>query len=183
MHKKISNVFGCKIHNRYGLAEFGVVAYQYDHSHYGLKINDSDYFVESSDTREIVATGFYNKLMPLIRYCTGDTGDIEHLDGKSYVCNLTGRLHDKVEINGKIYLTHFVQDIIDHRVLGVADWQIVQHEADLHFLINEENPDDRERISSVIKDYFGDKIKVKFVNVSAFHRVGRHNKFRHLVQL
>ena len=68
----IARVFECRVVDRYGLAEFGVVAYQMDGDSNALRVYDGFVWPETTEEGEIVLTGLTNRMMPLIRYRTGD---------------------------------------------------------------------------------------------------------------
>ena len=85
---KIRDVFGCTIVNRYGLAEFGVVAYELAKRGDALEALDLEVWFENrrcqqADVPELVLTGFRNRLMPLIRYATGDLAAVTDHNGVS----------------------------------------------------------------------------------------------------
>ena len=186
MKQKICKTFGCRLHNRSGLAEFGVGAYQFDPDEDRLRVIESDFFVENfnqGETAELVITSFHNKLMPLIRYRTGDLATVQYQNDGQYLHNIMGRIHDRVIIGEKTYLTHHVQDVIDHKIGGIRDWQITSSKGIITFLIFELNCDDRSRIENQIKDLFCESVSVRFVKPEQFHKVGRHQKFRYLVNL
>jgi phenylacetate-CoA ligase len=183
MEAKIKSVFGCHIHNRYGLAEFGIVAYQELANDNRLRVFTSDVFCETAsqnNENELVFTSLSNRLMPLIRYRSGDlvAGKTCH-DGR-HLQNLMGRIHDKVTLGSRTVFTHHIQDLIDHRIGGVAEFQILERGGALEFLILPENYESRGTIREKCKIYFPEA-SLRFVNSDAFVRVGRHAKFRHLV--
>ena len=182
MRHFIHGVLGCRIHNRYGLAEFGIVAYQEDSDSDLLRVFDSDFKVETSTNSsgsELLVTGLHNFMMPLIRYNTGDLGNVLTLGGDAYIANLTGRIHDQIEIGGKRYLTHHLQDILQHRVGGILEFQIlVGDQIQLHI-----SPDGLvpfEEIYRRISTFFGNDVLVKKVEPSEFLRTGPNQKFRHI---
>ena len=94
--------FGARVHDRYGLAEFGVVAYQLDSRDRKLRVCNADFFVEArkfdEGMNELTITGFANRLMPLIRYRTGDlTNGIVEEEGL-FIDGVQGRVHDRLTI-------------------------------------------------------------------------------------
>ena len=185
MASRIKDSFDCKIRNRYGLAEFGVVAYQFGDSEECLRFFDSETFGELIPYREeheLVITGLHNKLMPLIRYQTGDLAQSLEDRGGLYIRGLRGRTHDKVKFGQREVLTHFVQDIIDHRIGGVAMFQLIEKPNGMEFWVIEENPTDKARINNALLTYFPEIIGVKFVEWDELERFGRHQKFRYLVK-
>lgn len=77
------NVFKVPVFNRYGCREFGCVAHECE-QHHGLHVNMERVFVEvlradgtdcdQGEIGEIVITDLDNKVMPFIRYRSGDLG-------------------------------------------------------------------------------------------------------------
>ena len=183
---KIENIFKCKIVNRYGLAEFGVIGYERQNN--DMLLLDSEGYGESIDigsTPHLVFTGFHNRYMPLIRYETGDLAEvIKEADGYK-LTSLTGRIHDVIEINGVKYATHTIMDIFDHQIKGIKEFQILHYKNSgaINFNICPESFDDSNRIISLIKVRWGDNVTVSIVPLEGFVRVGHRNKFRHLVEL
>lgn len=184
--EKIQKVFGCRIHNRYGLAEFGVVAYQFGCSSEMLQVFTSDVFCETradEEANELVVTGFHNRLMPLIRYRTGDLVDSLKQSNHQHIRGLMGRIHEKVELGERALMTHYIQDVIDHRIGGVAEFQVVDQDGQITFLIKEEQEADQPRLRECFQNYFPEASELKFVGSDAFIRVGQRQKFKHVVRL
>ncbi len=126
MAKTIRSSFECEIYNRYGLAEFGVVALSKPNAlgvktipgsahieHLGLSNNDN--------TTAIIVTGLHNKAFPLIRY---DTGDISILDESDRTFHLKGRVHDMVHLKSGAFFSHYIQDVLQHKCRGLVDFKI-----------------------------------------------------------
>jgi len=90
----LESVFGCKAYSWYGQTEKVALAGACEHStkyhlfyEYGYTelVDDKGKVIrESGRQGEIVATGFINRAMPLIRYRTGDTA--EYAGGESCPC-------------------------------------------------------------------------------------------------
>ncbi len=184
----IAKTFRCKVINRYGLAELGVIAYQLNGPNLGLQVLDSEGWpeslpVEGTCDQELVFTGFRNKLMPLLRYRTGDMAKvIEEADGY-YLTNVVGRIHDLVSINGIHHPTHHIMDMLDHRVGGIQEFQIDLRGVKPILRMVVETNANRERIRNKIREYWGNAFELQFVSYEELVRVGRHQKFRHLVHL
>ncbi len=182
----IAKVLRCKVINRYGLAELGVMAYQLGGSESGLRVLDSEGWpeslplVESSDY-ELVFTGFRNKLMPLLRYRTGDMAQVVEEPDGYYLKNVVGRVHDLVPINGIPYPTHHIMDILDHRVGGIQEFQIDLRGVKPILRVVTEPHAVKENIQNKIAKFWGNSFDLQFVGHEDFVRVGRHQKFRHLV--
>lgn len=184
--RDISEVFGCRIVDRYGLAEFGVVAYDFE-ARGRLLILESECWLESgpADSEGIaplILTGLRNRLMPLIRYETGDLAKVRRDASQCVIEDLVGRVHDRIELNGMPYLTHFLQDVIDHRIGGIIDFQVDLRGGDKPILrLALENETDRSRITSRVETTWPGAFRLEFVALSAMIRVGDRAKFRHVV--
>lgn len=134
---KIEEVFQCEVYDRFGNAEFGVVAHEC-RAHQGLHIFSDIVYVESirdevsQGLPELVVTGLTNQGMPLIRYRTGDLGEITWEPcrcGLPYprIINLQGRVHDLIQLEeGKVMSTELLLDIMD-RCGGMDDFQIAEN--------------------------------------------------------
>lgn len=184
MRKMIEEALCCKVINRYGLAELGVMAYEVD-SDEKLYVMDSEGMAENlahpEDVNELVFTGYRNKLMPLIRYATGDLAKVEYDSKGARLTDVVGRIHDMVPINGVVYPTHHIQDILDHRVGLIQEFQIdLRSEKPILRIVLEANADERD-IMARIAIFWPNAFDVKFVGHDDFIRVGHRAKFRHVV--
>lgn len=184
--EKISTVLQCSVINRYGLAEFGVIAYQLDPLFNHMQFFDSEGWPESrsvndDSARELVFTGFRNKLMPLIRYATGDLARVEQKQNNLIMTNVVGRMHDLVAINSVVYPTHHIMDMLDHRVGGIQEFQIDLKSTVPILRIVPEPSANLIHIQEKINQFWGQGVDVQFVGADDLVRVGRHQKFRHLV--
>lgn len=184
----ISKVLRCKVIDRYGLAELGVMAYQLGGEISSLQVLESEGWSETvglndeeSQAEELVFTGFHNRLMPLIRYRSGDLGLIDKNESGIFLKNLVGRIHDLVPINGISHPTHHIQDILDHRVGGIQEFQIDLRTLPPKLRIVPESSEIVEHISQKINQFWGGAFELEFVNHADLIRVGRHAKFRHVV--
>lgn len=126
----IENVFACRVSNRYGACEFGVMAQERTDGPRGeLMVSDSLVWPEAAslegeaEARELVFTGLQNPAMPLIRYRMGDMGSLEERKDGWWVTSIVGRVHDTVIVDGQSYPTHYIQDIFD-RCGDIIDFQI-----------------------------------------------------------
>jgi phenylacetate-CoA ligase len=175
----IARVFECRVIDRYGLAEFGVVAYQMDADSSALRVYDGFVWPETTGEGEIVLTGLTNRMMPLIRYRTGDLATLTEDEGGHVLSNLVGRVHDLVSIDGKAYPTHYVQDLLQ-RVGGIAEFQIVPCQRPILRLVLE--PDrDTEGIRSRLAGWWGTTVQVEFIEPGALKLSGERGKFRHVL--
>lgn len=186
--EKIAHTLQCRVVNRYGLAELGVMAYELKGCDGGLQVLDSEGWAESipfddaqNEEEELVFTGFRNQLMPLLRYRTGDIAHVGERDDGFYLTKVVGRIHDMVSINGIAHPTHHIMDMLDHRVGGIQEFQIDLRTTPATLRIVPELQASSEEIRTKIQGFWGQGFEVQFVSPDAFVRVGRHQKFRHLV--
>ena len=185
----IARVLCCDVIDRYGLAELGVMAYQLGGAKSQLQFLESEGWVESlmpdggvvSGERELVITGFRNSLMPLIRYRTGDLSLNERSECGVFLKNIIGRIHDQVSMNGVKHYTHHIQDVLDHRVGGINEFQIDLRTLPPKLKIVPESSELTESISQKINHFWGNAFELEFVGHEDLIRVGRHAKFRHVV--
>jgi len=133
--ERIEGTFRCRVINRYGAAEFGVMAHELASGPQGrLRVVDSLVYPEvlpmseadppfpdgepRSGERiigsgELIFTSLRNLAMPLIRYRMGDMGTLTEEPTGWWLSHLVGRVHDVVTVGGVTYPTHFLQDVID----------------------------------------------------------------------
>jgi phenylacetate-CoA ligase len=180
----IETVFGCRAIDRYGSAEFGVLAHEQLHDTPGrLKVLDCIAWPEVAmreGRSELVFTGLRNDAMPLVRYRTGDLAELDATDDGVYLRNIVGRMHDVVSIAGHQYPTHYLQDVLD-RLGGIDEFQVVQ--TDGSSLLRLVVPDDRHRgaVAKRIEAWWGDAVQLEFTDFAGLSRSGWRSKFRHLV--
>jgi phenylacetate-CoA ligase len=184
----IARALQCEVIDRYGLAELGVMAYQVSGSKIDMQVFDSEGFAESrifdgneGCFEELVFTGYRNYLMPLIRYRTGDLGHISRGDKGAFLTNVVGRIHDQVPIHGINYATHHIQDILDHKVGQIQEFQIDLRTSPPKLRIVPEAPESMDAIRIRINQFWGAGFELEFIGHQDLVRVGRHAKFRHVV--
>lgn len=185
MRDQISRSLQCRVVNRYGLAELGVMAYELDFEQGGLQVLDSEGWAESfgfgDQPEELVFTGFRNRLMPIIRYRTGDLATVVETSTGFILKDVVGRIHDLVPINGIDHATHHVQDMLDHRVGGVQEFQIDLRSSPPVLRIVPEPNASVDAIRTKIREFWQDGFDVQFVGHDDLVRVGHQAKFRHVV--
>ncbi|WP_198043622.1 phenylacetate--CoA ligase family protein [Ketobacter nezhaii] len=182
--QKIAQALQCRVVNRYGLAELGVMAYEVAADSPDMRVLESEGWPESRQGpqgHELIFTGFRNQLMPLIRYQTGDLAEVVQDSSGYYLSNIVGRIHDVVNLAGVDYATHTIQDMLDHRVGGIQEFQIDTRGAKPLLKIVPESHADQNEISRKVAQYWGTAFELDFVGHEDFVRVGRHAKFRHVV--
>ena len=177
----------CRVANRYGAAEFGVMAQETaatrDNS---LLVADSMVWpevVEPDETGvgELVFTALRNAAMPLIRYRMGDLGRLtEQADGWRFT-QLMGRVHDAVVVDGTRYPTHFMQDILD-RCGDIQDFQIAVKDGQAVELRLVTAPDQWENIASAVRGNFP-TLPLRRITPDELVFVGRRGKFRYIVEM
>lgn len=184
VRENIQASLNCQVINRYGSAEFGISAYELDGDE-KMYVLDSEVYAENavdeSSNCELVMTGFRNTLMPLIRYRTGDIAEITEEPEGMTLNNMVGRIHDYIYIGGVKYATHYIQDIIDHRIGNITQFQIdTRGENPVLNIVPEANAD-RKFIEDMAYHFWRHDLPVQFIEMKDLVTVGRRAKFRHVV--
>jgi phenylacetate-CoA ligase len=141
VREAIENAFGCRVYDHYGSTEMAAFITQCERGTY--HVNPDFGIVEllregrpaqDGEAGEIVATGFVNPMMPLIRYRTGDLAvrmDAPCACGRNFpaIARIEGRMDDYVitpegfsvgrldpifKAVDSIVETRIVQDAVDH---------------------------------------------------------------------
>ena len=137
----IERVFACRVYNRYGSREVGVVASECD-VHDGMHVNAENLLVEvlidgrssKGDDGEVLITDLRNRAMPLIRYRIRDVGRISSMDCKCLrglpLFELSGgRVTDFLTaINGSKVSGVVIATYVITNLSGVRQIQFVQSE-------------------------------------------------------
>lgn len=137
----IERAFQCQVFDHYGGAEMAALIAQCENGTYHVapefgvvELLDRNRQVAPGERGEIVATGFINPVMPLIRYATGDYGvlgtgicpcgragaTLEQIEGRmddvivTPEGNLIGRLDPIFKAVSSLYETRIIQDEADH---------------------------------------------------------------------
>ena len=76
VRKEAREKFGAEVYNMYASTELGYVALSCPRSEGLLHVNEADYLVEIDGEKGVTATDFNNLLMPMLRYGTGDIGEL-----------------------------------------------------------------------------------------------------------
>lgn len=176
----IEKAFRCKVLNRYGSREVGLIASECKQQN-GLHINAENIYLEivdhnahavSQGSGEIVVTDFWNFGMPLIRYKLGDVGSVAEQDecdcgrGLPLLGKVEGRTGDFFvaadghKIHGE-YFTHLFYEIPE-----VKQFQLVQETLELcnlKIVENEATNNDRsylENVFSKTKEMLGENVEI-----------------------
>jgi phenylacetate-CoA ligase len=190
----IARVFQCEVIDRYGLAEVGIAAYQSGPRATTMLVLDPIAWPEiaafegiddlSTDEQgeagELVITATRNRMMPLIRYRTGDMAVFSTSDRGFILNKLVGRIHDVIEIGGRKVPTHYIQDVLN-RIGGIKEFQIELRERVPVLRLVAEDGADKDDIRDRIRSYWNDALDVKFIAGSELRLLGWRRKFRHLV--
>ena len=137
----VEQAFQCQVFDHYGGAEMAALIAQCERGTYHIapefgvvEILKDGQPVARGETGEIVATGFINPVMPLIRYATGDNGvlgagscpcgrageTLERIEGRmddmiiTPEGNLVGRLDPIFKAVSSLRETRIIQDAADH---------------------------------------------------------------------
>jgi phenylacetate-CoA ligase len=144
----IESVFGCKVFDRYGSREIGLMASECE-EHRGLHVNAENVHIEivrgnkpaaSGELGEILVTDLYNYVMPFIRYKIGDcaitTPEVCSCGrGLPLIESIEGRISDFVVTpQGKIICEGYFAQIF-HGEEGIDQFQIIQEKID-HIVLN-----------------------------------------------
>lgn len=191
---RIERALQCRVINRYGLAEAGVVAYQVDPQSIDMRFYEffawpeiyteeqTDFGAISEDATagELVITPLFNNVMPLLRYRTGDNAVLVDRDDNYYISRMVGRIHDVIMLGGKPLPTHYIQDVLD-RIGGVREFQIVMRDGKPVFRIVPEPGADAQNIKTHFDAWWGEDASIEFIELSELKLTGRRQKFRHFV--
>jgi phenylacetate-CoA ligase len=136
--------------------------------------------VPGARTGELVFTALKNRMMPLIRYRSGDLATMRDTPSGFMLEEIVGRVHDVVQIAGQQLPTHYIQDVLD-RVGGVKEFQIEIRDERPVFRIVAEPGLDQQVFRRRLESWWDDAVDVEFIDSSALVLQGSRSKFRHLV--
>ena len=189
--------FACPVYDQYGSAEMVAFVAQCEHGRYHVSpefgvieiLRDDLTPAKAGEIGQIVATGFINPIMPLIRYATGDLASrvegpcrcgrafpaLDRIEGRRDDVIVTpegrwvGRLDPIFKAVSSIYETRIIQDAVDHvRVEAVVDGEFTpQQEA---VLMNE------------LRNRLGPSMRIDIVRVRELPRTAA-GKLRSVVNL
>jgi phenylacetate-CoA ligase len=137
----IEKVFGCKVTNRYGCEEVGLIACECER-HAGMHLNTLHLFVEAAGEGgqpvepgmpgKLLLTDFNNRGMPLVRYQVEDVGVISSRDctcgrGMPMLERIEGRVADFLRATDGTLVAgvSLVERTLTH-IPGLAQMQLVQ---------------------------------------------------------
>ncbi len=164
MRQRLESVLAAPVHDRYGSREFGLIASECEQgrSHVNtrgvyVEILDGDRPATPGTVGRLVITGLANRVMPLLRY---DTGDIAEATGEEACpCGrglpLLGRVHGRASDfitapDGRLIHGEFFTHLFYGRT-GVRQFAVEQDEAGaLTLLVAGEGPDLRRQVEEVV---------------------------------
>ena len=176
--KKVEEIFNCKLQDRYGCEELGLIAAECKEQE-GLHINTDALYVEfldkdgkhvaAGERGHIVITDLTNKVMPFIRY---KLEDICVPSGKSCSCGRTQPMIERIEGRTADFLIKPTGELVsgisltDHfagHIPGVVQIQLIQEQINLLRLnIVKETSFDQgsvDKITMLVRDFFGEGMR------------------------
>ncbi len=197
--KEIEEYFNCKIFNRYGCREVGLIACECE-EHDGMHISSDRIYLEVVDDNNqpvpdgcsgrILITDLTNTAMPIIRYEIGDIGAIS----ENHICKcgrglpklkyIEGRVTDYlVDTDGK-YISGTALTTVVPQLNNVQQIQIIQKEKGkvLAKIVKESNysKNDELHVETVLKKYLGINMVVEFEYVPSLLNV-KSGKYRFVI--
>ncbi len=151
----IGEAFACPVYDDYGATEVGPIAFQceekqyhvVDHNVYVEILNEGGERVSQGERGEIVVTDLRNRIMPLVRYRTGDYGTESVSEGCSCVWRNTrkvgcieGRVEDAFRLpsGARVPSGQLIGPLGFCSVRVVRRWQIIQEEVDAFRVVVEQ---------------------------------------------
>jgi phenylacetate-CoA ligase len=184
--RRIRETLGCRVFNRYGSAEFGVVAHS-SVDPFVLHLIDAVAHPESvfrNGVNELVLTGLRRKAMPLIRYATGDCASIRTGASGVELFQMEGRVHESVKVKGRPVLTHYLQDVLD-RCGAHLEFQLLYEEGTAELkkilIVPRGGAPEKQRVELEVEKHLGARIPVTYTGFEGLVKVGSREKFRRAV--
>lgn len=183
MRADIEQAFGCKVYDGYGLGE--LAAFITECGHGRLHVSPEYGVIESATTNgeehRLIATGLFNRAMPLLRY---DTGDVIRMAAPDVRCpcgrelpvvdELLGRADDYVVTPDGRSVGPAPLSLAFQGVPGIREAQIRQADAaaiDVALVVDATFDDARERQLDVeLRERLGHVIEIRYDRVDAIAR-------------
>jgi phenylacetate-CoA ligase len=192
----IEQAFGCPVFDHYGGAEMVALITQcaagsyHVASEFGVvELLDNGRPVSPGERGEIVATGFINPVMPLLRYATGDSailGDGHCACGRTgqTITSIEGRIDDVIETPDGHLVGRL--DPIFKAVSSLYETRIIQDEPDhvrVEMVVQGEFAPAMEReLTAQLRARLGPRMRIDLVRVPRIERTAR-GKLRTTVNL
>lgn len=190
----IEKYFGVPVYSRYSNLENGILAQQIIGGGHKYLINSASYFIEilktdsdqpadAGELGRIVVTDYYNRLMPMIRY---DTGDIGALSGESdrhgnqYLDHVEGRKLDLLYATDGSLVSSYIVYKNMWQYTEITQYQLIQYgPRDYLFKINMDGPFNREsQLIGEFKEFLGAdaNFKIEYVDEIPLLASGKRKK-------
>jgi phenylacetate-CoA ligase len=178
VRSEIEAAFGCKVYDRYGCREAGVVSHECEESN-GWHINTETVFVETDADGHLLLTTLLNYSMPLIRY---RNEDLVELSDRSCSCGrnlplmtkIVGRKSDIIfSPSGKAIHGEFFTHLF-YGQPGVREFQVCQKSLE-NLLVRvvagpEFTPGHRQAIDDAILQHGDAAFRIKWESLAAIPR-------------
>lgn len=194
----IEQAFACKLYDFYGMAErvaFATECEKHDGKHLNMDFSITE--VLSADGTpapfgqlgRIVATGFHNYAMPLIRYQTSDVTALREAPctcGRGFMLmeNVATKDEDIVSTKSGRYISPSILNALTHHLTSIAEHQVVQEDVEsvrLRIVKKSNYTDaDHEFLMKGLKDIFGNEMNVEIEYVDSIPRT-KAGKFRWVI--
>ncbi|MDM1454775.1 hypothetical protein [Myroides odoratimimus] len=197
-HKMIKT-FDCPVLSRYSNQENGILAQQPVTGEDYFELNEGSYYFEflklnsdepakEGELSRIVITDLFNKVMPIIRYDTGDLCEFGYENNKKVIKSIKGRSIDLLRNSKNEVLSPHVVTNLMWKYPDVKEFQLIQKDLiniDLflvHAFSNKENS-----INSLITELigiFGVSSVIKIIEVESIplEKSGKRKYIKSLIQ-
>jgi phenylacetate-CoA ligase len=184
--QSIGEAFSCSVKSYYGCGEVNSLGYQLEQGG-SYVVPDEHVIVENVDKarrvkdgisdESLLITALYNRAQPLIRYASGDLGEVGELSfrGKNRTCirTLLGRQSDIIENqDGELISPALLPHLVFVTGLPVQRYQFIQFASrDLEFRYEAEQPlsvADEEVLRNILASHLGEKLELTIVKTSEF---------------
>src|SRR5205823_13002942 len=102
-------------------------------------------------------------------------------DGVWWLAEIVGRSHALVPINGIPHATHHVQDVLDHRIGDIAEFQIDLRTCPPTLRIVADKNGKPDAIARKIEAYWPGAFSIAFIRRDELIHVGHRAKFSHVI--
>jgi phenylacetate-CoA ligase len=196
IRKLFESAFGCRVYDHYGAAEMAALITQCEEGSYhpNPEFGIVEVLIDGraagiGETGEIVATGFVNPAMPMVRYATGDlatAGGAQCRCGRAFpvLTGLEGRRDDVLTTPEGRWIGRL--DPIFKSVESILESRIVQDAPD-HVRVEvvgllQFGPDDARSLAHQLSARLGPSMRIDVLQVASLPRTAR-GKLRGVVSL
>lgn len=177
--ERIESTFNCKVYNRYGNAEVGIIAQDTTTDH--LKVIEPMCHVENiGNSSELFITGLKNSAMPLLRYATGDNAKVSESEIGCFISDLKGRIGDMIYLNGSLVPTEFIKDTL-FRIANIDDFQIRKSKRDGYIMTVVCDKPMQSLVKKKVQEIWKNQFQIRFSTMQDLSRVGLRSKFSYLI--